>query len=205
MIAVAFGLFIAASLYDAIAWPDGAPVHGDQLWQLIVFEPIVGGALIAFLRVRGWTAGRIGLHPSLRETVAGLSLALLCYVVYYAAAWIVMRFASPALFHSARVIGAVGLVPALLLSTINPVFEETFVNGYIVRLLKEHGAAGTGIAVSVVLRCLYHLYQGPAALTLTLPFGIIMAAWYARRGSLWPPIVAHAVFDFVALTPYLEK
>jgi len=38
-----------------------------------------------------------------------------------------------------------------------------------------------------------------------VPFGLILTYWYARRGRLWPLIVAHVVFDFFPLLPYAKS
>jgi membrane protease YdiL (CAAX protease family) len=28
-------------------------------------------------------------------------------------------------------------------------------------------------------------------------FGLVLSLWYVRRGTLWPPVVAHAIGDIV--------
>jgi membrane protease YdiL (CAAX protease family) len=58
--------------------------------------------------------------------------------------------------------------------------------------------------ISAAIRLLYHLYQGPLAFFGIVPFGLVVAGWYARSGRLWPVIVAHAIGDFIALVGYVS-
>ena len=51
---------------------------------------------------------------------------------------------------------------------------------------------------SETARAVPSAFAHPTACFVTL-FGITLAYYYLHRGRLWPPIVAHALFDFVAL------
>ncbi|OQP81847.1 MULTISPECIES: CPBP family intramembrane glutamic endopeptidase [Xanthomonas] len=58
-------------------------------------------------------------------------------------------------------------------------------------------------AVSVRLGSLrYHLYQGPIGAISILMLGLILGWWMARRGRLWPAILAHGVLDLLGLMVY---
>jgi membrane protease YdiL (CAAX protease family) len=52
--------------------------------------------------------------------------------------------------------------------------------------------------MSVAIRVLYHLYQGPASAGI-IPIGFVFAYWYARTGRLWPAVIAHGLMDFFGL------
>jgi membrane protease YdiL (CAAX protease family) len=95
--------------------------------------------------------------------------------------------------------GTIGFLTALTFSIVNPIFEETFVCGYIISALRERCEPWTAINISVAIRLLYHLYQGPAAAIGIVPFGLILAYWYARSGRLWPAITAHAAANLLDL------
>ena len=78
----AFGYSIVGSILSAIANEPGAPLFsGSDLKRLLVFELIILAVLTTFLHVRGWTFGRIGLGPTLSETLSGLGLALIVELV----------------------------------------------------------------------------------------------------------------------------
>lgn len=82
---------------------------------------------------------------------------------------------------------------------VNPFFEEVWVCGYLMTVLKRSHNPWLAISASVVLRVLYHLYQGARGVLSITPVGLIFGVWYARTGRLWPLIVAHSVADLLAL------
>ena len=75
-------------------------------------------------------------------------------------------------------------------------------------LITETVTAVTGdkpwatICVSVALRLLYHLYQGPMGVLGIIPIGLLFAFWFAKMGRLWPVIVAHGLMDLIGLLAY---
>lgn len=90
----------------------------------------------------------------------------------------------------------------MLVSVVNPIFEEGFVCGYVLSALTSKVGINAAVAVSVAIRLTYHLYQGPIALLSVIPMGAIHALWYAKAQRLAPIIISHAILDFVALVPY---
>jgi membrane protease YdiL (CAAX protease family) len=56
-----------------------------------------------------------------------------------------------------------------------------------------------GIAVSVVLFGLIHVYQGPAGMVLTGISGLIYAVYYYHAGRIVPLMIAHYLHDAVQL------
>ena len=54
-----------------------------------------------------------------------------------------------------------------------------------------------GIAVSVVLFGLIHVYQGPAGMVLTGISGLIYAVYYYHSGRVVPLMLAHYLHDAV--------
>ena len=80
---------------------------------------------------------------------------------------------------------------------INPIFEETFIVGYLFERGKSFGF-WVIFATSCLIRVSYHLYQGWLGVISILPYGIIFALAYARTRNLWPLVLAHAMQDFIA-------
>jgi membrane protease YdiL (CAAX protease family) len=87
-----------------------------------------------------------------------------------------------------------------LTSTVNGIFEELFVAGYIITALRESRGTWVAINVSTVVRLLYHLYQGPMAVITIIPLGMLFGFVYARTRQLWPLIMAHVLIDIVGLS-----
>jgi uncharacterized protein len=198
----AFGLFIFRSVVAALdPHPSGIVQFTDAgMRSLLSYELVVFFLLCAFLYVRGWTTKRIGFAPGLYETLEGLGLGLAGVFAYQLLYVTVVSIAPPvhqAVPHfSSSGLPLSGIIAA---SVFNPVFEETFVSGYIISMLKDRYGAWNAVNVSTGIRLLYHLYQGVAGVLSIVPIGLIFAHWYARRGSLWPLIVAHAWIDLSAL------
>jgi len=87
-----------------------------------------------------------------------------------------------------------------LASTVNGIFEELFVAGYIITVLRDTRGTWTAINVSTVVRLLYHLYQGPIGVITIVPMGLLYGFVYARTRQLWPLIFAHILIDIIGLS-----
>lgn len=205
VIGLAFGYFILSSIFQVFAPPGSAPITENYLLFLIIYEPIILLAVFWFLKQRGWQFDGFNLRPSLRTTAYGVLLAA-CAYISYVAVWMIVSFISPGLL---KVMSQVTLVSnnisfnyILAVSVINPLFEELLVVGYVVTALKQVKGVTVAVVISVFIRLLYHLYQGPLAVMSIIPLGLIFGYWYAKRGNLWSVIVAHALFDFIGLYAY---
>jgi membrane protease YdiL (CAAX protease family) len=208
----AFGLPIMASIMslgtggEISAASGGTLVFNNQaLIQVVVFELVQSVFLVWFLNVRGWTLEKLGLAITWRGTGWGWMLMLATYVllmgVHTIADW-----AMPA----AQMHAAAARLPAadknlsmelvFLASTVNGIFEETFVAGYIITALREPRGVWTAINVSTVVRLLYHLYQGPLGILSVVPMGLLYGYFYTRTRQLWPLILAHVLIDIIGLS-----
>ena len=205
VIAVAFGLPIFTSV-STLVWPDlNAGLSNAELVSVVVYELIVVAALFTFLRIRGWTFARIGLRPAVIDTLIGVALAAAGYLAFfaaYAATASVWPQAAAAMRGTETPPHALNLAIVLAVALVNPLFEETFVCGYVITALKQRPDPWTGINVSVAIRLLYHLYQGAVSTINVVPSGLILGLWYARTGRLWPVVVAHVLWDFLPLAYY---
>jgi uncharacterized protein len=200
----AFGWLFVANLIYKLFPGTQAQVTEQRLQLLLIYEPIVLVCVFVFLRLRGWTLDRINPWPSVKETTRGVVLVVVSYAV---SAMAVTLFAaiSPTVEQSAwhfdALFGApIGWGTIIALSIVNPIFEETLANGYVISTLKERAPYWMVVGTSVVIQLGYHLYQGPAGLIAIAPSAFIFANLYYRDGRLWPLIVAHAVLDFIGLS-----
>jgi membrane protease YdiL (CAAX protease family) len=87
-----------------------------------------------------------------------------------------------------------------LASTVNGIFEELFVAGYVITALREARGVWTAVNASTVLRLLYHLYQGPIGIVIIVPMGVLYGYTYARTRQLWPLMFAHVLIDIIGLS-----
>jgi len=79
-----------------------------------------------------------------------------------------------------------------------PIGEEVFFRGFLYNCAKRRFGIGAGIILSAVVFALIH--GGPIAVVAIVPMGIVLAYAYEKTGSLWVPIVMHAVNNSVAVT-----
>ena len=208
----AFGLPIFSSIMSlgpeggAGAATGGALVFDNAaLLGILVFELLQSAFLIWFLRIRGWTPEKFGLAITWRGSGIGWLLLVGTYVLAIAATALA-EWAMPSLMEGAiqRYPGAdpqVSMQLVFLTSTVNGIFEELFVAGYIITALAATRGMWTAINVSTVVRLLYHLYQGPIGILIIVPMGLLYAYVYARTRQLWPLILAHVLIDIIGLSP----
>jgi CAAX protease family protein len=183
----------------------GALVFNDTiLVNILVFELLQSVFLLWFLHVRGWTLEKVGLAFSWRSTGMGWLLMLGTYVLALAVLSLA-EFAWPAQMHAAAARypasdPTVSMELVFLTSTVNGIFEELFVAGYIITALRDTRGLWTAINVSTVVRTLYHLYQGPVGIVTVVPLGLLYGYVYARTRLLWPLIMAHVLIDIIGLS-----
>jgi uncharacterized protein len=204
---VAFGTLVPESLSallspETLAHRASPPITNAGLQGLVVYELVIMAILATFLRARGWTLARLGVRPTVRDSVQGAGL----FAGYWLFYWLLVTVLASLWPTFAQLSASTHLVAsdlewptAVLASAINPVFEEVLVCGYVITALKERFGLTTAINVSAGIRVFYHFYQGAVGVVGIAPLALLYAYWFARTGRLWPLIVAHALADFTAL------
>ena len=202
----AFGLPIFASIMSLAAPNDvRSPVFTNpELFAAIIFEVIQLGFLAWFLRIRGWTLEKFGLAFSWSSTAIGLALLAVTYVlvvgVQYFAQVAFQYDMQAAIERAPKFDENLSMQLLFLVSVVNGVAEELFVSGYIITALQPRGGMWVAINASVVVRLLYHLYQGPIGVLTSVPMGVLYGCLYSRTRQLWPLVVAHVLLDIIALS-----
>ncbi len=174
VVILCFGYFVVVSaVYLLVGHISTITDRGA--FSLAAFELIALAAVWQIGVIRGWSFGSFGLRVSWRLvfggviTYAGVIIGLrLFYILLWSLAFDLNRLRVPVKA------GALTLAGVIVVSLINPVFEETMVVGYIFRATEKRGA-GFSIGASTLLRFLYHTYQGPAAAVVIAPIGIVFA------------------------------
>ena len=215
VISIAFGWAIVTSLASLLYAPSmsDAPSTGSafgkgHLYGVVIMELILLPVVASVLYVRGWRPQDFPIGIGKAMTALGVLLALGAWLldIAMAAALQALYPAMRASFDSVeayRPAHPPDLVAVYILSVINPVFEELIVVGYVIPALSRRFGQTAAVNASVVIRCLYHLYQGIEAVPFHLAYGLIQAYAYVRVGRLWPLIVSHALLDFFALLYYV--
>jgi membrane protease YdiL (CAAX protease family) len=201
----AFGLPIFASIMSLAAANDlRAQVFTNaELFGTIIFEVVLLGFLAWFLRIRGWTLEKFGLAFSWSGTAIGLGLLAVTYAlvvgVQYFAQVVFHYDLQAAIARAPKFDENLSMQLLFLISVVNGIAEELFVSGYIITALQPRRGMWVAINVSVVVRLLYHLSQGPIGVLTSVPMGLLYGYLYSRTRQLWPLIVAHVLLAIVAL------
>ena len=211
MLLVAFGFTVPHSLW-ALLSPESLasrtpPITNEALHRIVRYELVVMVILIPFLRVRGWTRERLGIQPTVKDSLWGVGILLGYYLAFFILVTVLANVWPQAVLAASRVRlngGPFDWPSITAVSLVNPVFEEVFVCGYVITALRERFGTTAAINVSAGIRVFYHFYQGALGVLGIVPMALLFAYWFARTGRLWPVIVAHALQDFTALAVAME-
>lgn len=210
VIATAFGMFILGSM-SAVAGPSEPVAYtAADFTSIAGYEIVIGTALLAFLFARGWRVEALGFRRLTWRD--GLDAALLYAAVWclaWAFQWALMTFSGPSDGQITTTDGGAGLVDGegvgigtlVVFCLVNAGYEELFVCAYLVAAWRGSNL-GLAILLSALVRLSYHLYQGPIALVSILPFGLLLAWYFARTRRIAALIALHFGLDMLALLPY---
>lgn len=200
VISVAFGLFISSSIDAAFSPPtDAAESSADGFLVVAALEVMLATVLAFFLRARAWTLPQLGIVPLGRQDLwHPVALATAVLLGSLAAYQIAIRIRPDLAATSPSIEDDVPLYTWVAFSLVNAAYEELFVCAYIIAAWRGPDL-WTAIAVSSLIRLSYHLYQGPLAIVVIFPFGVLFAWYFASQRRLLPLVLAHAAIDMIAL------
>jgi len=160
------------------------------LVELVILVP-----LLWIGRIRGWSVATFDFRISWKGTAGGV---LLFVVAYGVSNGVTMGAQIIHPEQSLFTVGRLAVLAVLLISIINPVFEEVLETGYFIRSLQRFGM-WPAVLASALFRGLFHLQFGINAALGLFAFGVIFGFAYWRWRQLWPLIVAHSLTDMLAL------
>ncbi len=192
--ALCFGLFSLWSLQAVFAGFPDAYFSEDGNWAMVGIELVLASLALLYLRSRNFDLNHLYPRPTMRGTALGAGLFLACWLVGAVTTLVfniadetdVIRFS----FDDASLISRIAFAMA------NGTFEEVFLLGVLVRGLRGFGLS-IAVGLPLLVRVLYHLYQGPMGVVWVLTFGLILTLAYLSRKDLWPPVFAHILWDIV--------
>jgi uncharacterized protein len=197
IVTICFGYFILSSINAVISGFPASSIGEDVLLGIVWYELMMGAVALLVLRARGFPLWRLVPRPTAKSNMHGVWLLIAGVLV----SWIAMSpFPADQQAHHAAILAS-DRAPfhiVVLLSVVNGLYEEVFLLGYLQHELMQHGAA-FAIGASLLVRVLYHTYQGHVGAAGVLAFGLVIAVYFARTGDLWPPVMAHMLVDVVAL------
>lgn len=201
LVTISFGWFIFSSVDGVLhGVPTSAAFSDASLMAMVVFELALGMLAMLFLHLRGYPVRSLLPAPGWRGSIEGVALCAAA-IVACTAAGMLLPANDDVIEPIARIMASSrpSLSIVVAISLVNGLYEETFLLGYLERGFAACGAS-FAIGLSVLVRLLYHLYQGPSGAVSVVVFGIVLGAVYWRTRRLWPAVVAHALADMLALS-----
>jgi len=192
--AICFGPFIYWSTQAVLSgFPEARFTDAGNVWAIAV-EMVLGGIALLYLRARQFDLAALYPAPETRGTFMGLAI--------FVGAWLVGAIATAPFERSEQALmtpfsfSGVSLATTILFAMVNGAYEEVFLLGVLVRGLRGYGLS-IAVGLPLLVRVLYHLYQGPLGALWVLAFGLTFTLFYIRSRQLWPPVLAHILWDIV--------
>jgi membrane protease YdiL (CAAX protease family) len=194
--AICFGWAIITSSQSVAAGFQSSSFTDSNMLGLIGMEVVFGAIALLLLYARGYSVSNLYPSPSL----AGLGLGVGLYIASLMTSWVaVAPFAAsqPSQPIDALVSSAsVSLSSVIAVALVNGAYEEVFLLGFLLRGLRGYGLS-IALGVSLLVRVLYHLYQGPLGAVSVLAFGLVLSLYYIRTNALFPVVFAHVLADVI--------
>lgn len=176
--------------------------NNSALIGLLFDEIIILILVLIFLKLRNNSVNFKNNLDPLDLLLITIALIVCYYLIYFLILFIVDTIVINANFSSlflAKINRNINFPLAAVTSLVNGLFEESIVVGYVIPALSARKSIIYAVNVSVLIRLLYHLYQGPIAALSIVPLGLLFAFVFVKTKNLWPLVAAHAVFDFVGI------
>jgi len=163
----------------------------DGLLVVLQEEGLMSIAWVPVFLMLGWRPSHLTESFRARDLLVGSGLYAASLALVYGA-----HILSGVSSLESR--GQVELWCVIVFCVLNPVFEEGLFA--VVAKLGIGVHAMAGVLLSVGLRYLTHLYQGPVLAFVDVALlGGVFTAYYVRYHRLWPPVIAHAIYNAVEL------
>jgi uncharacterized protein len=163
---------------------------GFPLVELVILVP-----LLWIGRIRGWSVATFGSRISWKGTGGGILLFVVAEMVSIGVT-LGAQIIHPE--HSPFTVGRLAVLAVLLISIINPIFEEVLETGYFIHSLQRFGM-WPAVLASAVFRGLFHLQFGINTALSVFVMGVVFGFTYWRWRQLWPLVFAHSLMDLLAL------
>jgi membrane protease YdiL (CAAX protease family) len=173
-------------------------LNNDGIIVSVILELLTLGIVLLIGRIRGWSLTTFGLQPSWNWTGAGVLLFFAFLLVQRILGVLTrMVFHSTVDFHR---VSHLTIPFIILISIINPFFEEAMESGYFFNSLQRHGMWLTVLAAAL-FRGFLHTTMGISGFVTMFAMGLLYGFFYWRWRQLWPLIVAHSLQMVYSLVP----
>lgn len=206
ILVIGFGIPIWASTLLALLTPSlSNPIWLFKLtsqgfYSIIVYEILAFIVIIYVLKVRGWKYKDIYLKFSFSLVYISILLLLLRNIlgIITYMGLVNINLINDVSIHNQKYILEADWLSIFLILVVNSIYEEFILIGYLFKRLKKHNPIFI-IIFSLIIRSLYHSYQGWDSLIVVLPSGLVFGYYYYKYKKLWSIIIAHGFGNLFTL------
>ena len=167
-----------------------AHITDRNMVDAIVKDLLILGIVFWIGRIRKWSFATFGFRISWKLTGAGLLLFFAFQLIQQCLGFLTRHiFHGTVDFHTAS---EVTIPFILLISIVNPVFEETMEVGYFFQAVQGWGMWPTVLS-SAAFRGFLHIIMGVSGFVFMFAEGLLHGFFYWRWRQLWPLILAHGL------------
>lgn len=195
---ICFGLFTVWSTQAVLAgFPQARFSDSDSgnAWMVVV-EVILAASALLYLHLRNFDTASLYPQPSVGGALSGIGIFLASWVVGWITIAVAVHMVPARELATDFSFSGVSLASIIVLAMVNGAFEEIFLLGVLVRGLRGYGFS-IAVGLPLLVRILYHLYQGPLGALWVAAVGLTFTLFYLRGGKLWPLVLAHTLWDIV--------
>lgn len=194
--AICFGLFILFALQAAASGYPEAHFSDAGNASIVGLELVLGALALIYLNMRRFDIGSLYPIPTVKDSLLGVGLIL---VILVACVIVVALYHTPGQTERADVsFAGVSALAGVALALVNGTYEEVFLLGVLTRGLRGFGLS-VAVGLPLLVRLLYHVYQGPLGLVTVGVAGLGVTLTYLATGRLWPSVFAHILLDLIPL------
>jgi len=182
-----------------------ARVKAYQRIMLVSWGLTVGMLAIWFANDRGLYALGVAFHPDLRGLIGAAVAVLVCGLLVLQMVTVQknpqkldevlgqLESVESVLPHNARELRTFGWV-----SITAGICEELLYRGYLIAYFATFAHPWAAMGLAALAFGVAHAYQGPMGILKTGVVGVIMGTLYLLSGSIWGPMLVHAVVDITS-------
>jgi membrane protease YdiL (CAAX protease family) len=202
--AFAMAEIVSNPAFDIIQLVDQLINNGDLLTAATIASAVVcGGLIFVIVRMRRGAAFAeyLAFKSLSKKSVVAMFVITMLFIGFSSVVNLVLE--KPA--ESDFMAGAYGNVTSLALLWIAivvfaPLFEELFIRGFLfIGFARSRLGPAGAVILTTLVWALLHIQYGLYEISIIFALGIILGVVRHKTGSLWAPIIIHALNNFVAM------
>ncbi|HET6560197.1 MAG TPA: type II CAAX endopeptidase family protein [Prolixibacteraceae bacterium] len=189
------GLFIIASNSQQSLWFN---LTSKGNYATVVYELIAFFLIAYILKIRGWTLKDFNLQLTVRLFYVAFLLMVLRNLIggFSFKFFELIQVTDEKTIQQVQFSLKADWVSLALIVVINSVFEEFLLVGYLFKRLEAYHPFLI-IGCGILIRMLFHSYQGTMMLFSIIPMGLVFGYYYYRYRKIWPLVIAHGMINIL--------